>query len=236
MTQGNRFLHRLNYLMLMLIVAFAASSVLANDHSDDHSNESSDVESQAELANLLSSSTYYQADFEQTVRDAKGVLVDQSAGKMWLARPNKLRWDIVLPLEQTLIVNGQQFFQYDSDIDQLIIEPLSDQLSAMPVLLLSGDAEAIASQFSVTQIKAMPTSQNQKSPLRQLFSLKPLVKDGLFEVLTLEFKDGLLQAISILDDLQQNSRFEFTAIDTEKTIKDSRFDIDPPTHVDVIYR
>ena len=36
--------------------------------------------------------------------------------------------------------------------------------------------------------------------------------EGLFEVLTLEFKAGVLQAISILDDLQQSSRFEFTAI------------------------
>lgn len=231
--RSKKFIHRFKLFILMLAMSFTAIPLFANDVLK----EPLVASEYQQLADLLSSSTYFQAHFQQTVRDASGDIVDQSTGKIWLARPNQLRWDIVEPLEQTLIVNEQEFFQYDSDIDQLIIEPLSDQLSAMPVLLLSGNAEAIASQFTVTEIKAV-TAQivNKESALRQLFNLKPIGNEGLFEVLSLEFKDGVLQAISILDDLQQNSRFEFSIIDTTTVIDDSIFVLNPPAYTDVIYR
>ena len=231
--QIQKFIHSFQLFLFMLAVPFTAAPLFAGETSND-TVLTSEYE---QLANLLSSSHYFQAHFQQTVRDASGDIVDQSTGNIWLARPNLLRWDIVEPLEQTLIVNEQQFFQYDSDIDQLIIEPLSDQLSAMPVLLLSGNAEAIASQFIVSQIKAVTAqSTNKNAPSRQLFTLKPIANDGLFEMLSLEFKGEVLQAISILDDLQQNSRFEFTAIDIETAIEDSLFELNPPADTDIIHR
>lgn len=243
--QSNVMLYKFNIFIFMIFMSLVAGRVFANDAVESSASESlsaeiPSAEHQAVLADLLSRSVYFQANFKQTVRDANGVIVDQSSGKMWLARPDKLRWDIVEPLEQTLIVNEQQFFQYDSDIDQLIIEPLSGQLSAMPVLLLSGDAEAIAKQFIVTEIMAVASSSATLSevsaPLRQLFSLKPLSNEGLFEVLTLEFKAGVLQAISILDDLQQSSRFDFTAINVEAAINNKRFELSPPAYTDIIHR
>ncbi|MDB4456345.1 outer membrane lipoprotein chaperone LolA [bacterium] len=231
--QIQKFIHSFQFYLLMLAVPFTAAPLLADD-ALNNTVLSNDYE---QLANLLSNSRYFQANFQQTVRDANGDIVDQSTGNIWLARPNQLRWDIVEPLEQTLIVSEQQFFQYDSDIDQLIIEPLSDQLSAMPVLLLSGNADAISNQFIVAQIKAVTAhSANKDAPLRQLFTLKPIANDGLFEMLSLEFKGEILQAISILDDLQQNSRFEFTAIDIETVIDVSLFELDPPADTDIIHR
>lgn len=231
--QIQKFIHSFQFYLFMLAVPFTAAPLLADD-ALNNTVLSNDYE---QLANLLSNSRYFQANFQQTVRDANGDIVDQSTGNIWLARPNQLRWDIVEPLEQTLIVSEQQFFQYDSDIDQLIIEPLSDQLSAMPVLLLSGNADAISNQFIVSQIKAVTAhSTNKDAPLRQLFTLKPIANDGLFEMLSLEFKGEVLQAISILDDLQQNSRFEFTAIDIETVIDVSLFELDPPADTDIIHR
>ena len=234
-----RFIHRFTAVILMLAMSFTTSVLFADDKINDalidSLNDSAVVNEYELLAHLLSRSTYFQALFQQTVRDANGDIIDQSSGRIWLARPSLLRWDILQPLEQTLIVNDQQFFQYDSDIDQLIVEPLSDQLSAMPVLLLSGNAEAIASQFTVSQIKAV-TAQSANTSSRQLFNLKPKGNEGLFEMLSLEFKHEELQAISILDDLQQNSRFEFSAIDTVTPVKNSTFILNPPVETDIIYR
>ncbi|MBT5292594.1 MAG: hypothetical protein HOL40_02590, partial [Cellvibrionales bacterium] len=79
-------------------------------------------------------------------------------------------------------------------------------------------------------------STNKNAPSRQLFTLKPIANDGLFEMLSLEFKGEVLQAISILDDLQQNSRFEFMAIDIETVIDDSLFELNPPAYTDIIHR
>jgi len=234
-----RFIHRFTVTILVLAMPFTMSVLFADDKINDGLNvdliDSAVVSEYEVLADLLSRSTYFQALFQQTVRDANGDIIDQSSGRIWLTRPSLLRWDILQPLVQTLIVNDQQFFQYDSDIDQLIVEPLSDQLSAMPVLLLSGNAEAIASQFIVSEIKAV-TAQSANTSARQLFNLKPKGNDGLFEMLSLEFKHGELQAISILDDLQQNSRFEFSAIDAVTPVENSTFILNPPVETDIIYR
>lgn len=213
-----------------MVLCFSSSNILGYGLPDNHSEA---------LANLLSRSAYFQADFKQVIRDADGEVIDQAVGDVWLSRPSKLRWDITEPLEQTLIVSDDQFFQYDQDIDQLIIEPLSDQLSAMPVLLLSGDASAINKQFIVKQIKALTApSGDTKLPRSQkiLFTLKPLARDGLFQLLTLEFVDEKLQAIAILDDLEQSSRFEFSAINVDNIIDDAQFELVPPEYTDIIYR
>ena len=213
-----------------MVLCFSSSNILGNDLPDNHSEA---------LANLLSRSAYFQADFKQVIHDADGEVIDQAVGHVWLSRPSKLRWDITEPLEQTLIVSDDQFFQYDQDIDQLIIEPLSDQLSAMPVLLLSGDASAINKQFIVKQIKAVTApSGDAKLPGSQkiLFTLKPLARDGLFQLLTLDFVDEKLQAIAILDDLEQSSRFEFSAINVDDIIDDAQFELVPPEYTDIIYR
>lgn len=190
-----------------------------------------------DLAGLLSNSRYFQAAFIQEVRDSEGELIDQSQGKMLLNRPDKLRWDIDEPLEQTIVVNSGQYFQYDRDIDQLIIETLSDQLSAMPSLLLSGDAAAISAEFEVEEVKAI-TSVNgaDTAPSMQLFMLKPLAEQDLFKVLTLEFSGGILQAIGILDDLEQSSRFEFSEIDNATPIDKGQFELNPPADTDIIRR
>lgn len=213
-----------------VVLCFSTPNTLANDLTGDHSEA---------LSSLLSRSAYFQADFRQVIRDADGRIIDEAVGGVWLSRPNKLRWDIAEPLEQTLIVSDDQFFQYDKDIDQLIIEPLSDQLSAMPVVLLSGDASAINKQFVVKQIKAVTApSGDANLPRSQkiLFTLKPLARDGLFQLLTLEFVDEKLQAIAILDDLEQTSRFEFSAINVDNIIDDALFELVPPEYTDIIYR
>lgn len=190
-----------------------------------------------DLAQLLSASRYFQAAFKQQVRDSEGELIDQSQGKMLLSRPDKLRWDIDEPLEQTIVVNSGQYFQYDRDIDQLIIETLSDQLSAMPSLLLSGNAEAISAEFKVEQVKAITSASGAgTAPPLQLFKLKPLAEQGLFRVLTLEFSGGILQAIGILDDLEQTSRFEFSEIDNVTPIDKDQFELNPPADTDIIRR
>ena len=190
-----------------------------------------------QLSSLLSGSDYFQANFIQTVRDTKGEIVDQSNGSMLLSRPDKLRWNIDAPIEQTIVVNNGEYFQYDRDIDQLIIQALSDQLSAMPSLLMSGDVNAINSQFSVAEVKAISASSTvADNPVIRVFTLKPLDQDSLFEVLTLEFTNQLLQAIAILDDMEQVSRFEFSEVDTLSRVDDTQFVLNPPEGTDIIRR
>ena len=132
------------------------------------------------LRSLLAQSKYYTAKFHQTLRNRDGVTVEQSTGTISLSQPDKLRWDIASPMVQTLLVNGALFYQYDADIDQLIIEPLSGQLAYLSGLLLVDDETELAQRYKVQQIKSVTanTAEANTGPTMALFSLAPKDHQG----------------------------------------------------------
>ena len=88
------------------------------------------------LSQLLDAMTTLHASFEQRVESVDGQLLDESSGIVWLRKPAQLRWDVTAPLEQQIVVDGDTYYQYDRDIDQLLIDRLDQQLSALPQVKL----------------------------------------------------------------------------------------------------
>ena len=190
------------------------------------------------LRSLLAQSQNYTAEFRQVLHNTQGVAVEQSKGTISLSQPDKLRWDITDPMEQTLIVNGADFYQYDSDIDQLIVETLSGQLSHLSGLLLVADEAELAIRYKVKEIRKIFSNADQKTPGsgKMMFTLTPKQKDGLFAKLLLEFNADTLFAIEVEDDLGENNRFSFTSIETGADIPASTFQLDVPEGTDIIRR
>ena len=80
-----------------------------------------------QLASLLANQLNFTADFTQQSFNSEDVVVDSSSGHIVLSRPFHLRWETKVPFAQTIIINGDRYLQYDSDIDQLIISSLGSQ-------------------------------------------------------------------------------------------------------------
>ena len=94
--QTKKFIHSFQLFIFMSAMSVTAIPLSA---CEAH-NEASLASDYEQLALLLSSSSYFQAHFQQTVRDANGDIIDQSTGKIRLARPHQLRWDIIEPFER----------------------------------------------------------------------------------------------------------------------------------------
>ena len=208
-----------------------------------------------QLASLLANQLNFTADFTQQSFNSEDVVVDRSSGHIVLSRPFHLRWETKVPFAQTIIINGDRYLQYDSDIDQLIISSLGSQDIAIPSLFLSADASAIESFFTVSRvalnsvvdrdhqgdidnvnIDKIKSSHELSLLINQSYVLTPLDKSSLIAELRINFQQQLITGIVILDDFGSRSQFDFNNITASKGLDSDLFELDPPADTDIIYR
>ena len=115
-----------------------------------------------DVEKYLSGLASWSADFEQTIDDGHGHVLRSAAGRLYLQRPGKFRWDYSQPSEQLVLADGKQIWFYDKDLAQANVRDMDTGLASTPASLLSGNG-SVSAQFNVT---AMPTRGTAVVPTR----------------------------------------------------------------------
>jgi outer membrane lipoprotein carrier protein len=188
----------------------------------------------AQLANRLQALGDMQAEFSQVVIAEDDSVLDESSGWVAWQHPAQFRWEVLEPLQQTLLIDGKNYYQYDKDLQQLLVQPLSDDISVLPKLLLSGNATSIEREFYVASID----SNGEYSSTSVGFLLQPKEADALFSEVSLWFEDKQLLSIGVTDELGQLSQFRFSPLTDNSMLPtaEEMFVIDPEPEVDIIYQ
>lgn len=179
-----------------------------------------------QLQTLLQSVNTIQADFNQSVLDDFGNLLQSSKGSMSIARPGKFKWRIASPNEQLLIADGEKLWIYDIDLEQVTIKKVTTGIGDTPALLLSGPASDVVKFFNIKKLK----HENNKLQ----FELRSKDKDAMFETITLKFYFDKIQEMRLADSLGQETVVKFSNTKINKTINKNEFNFTPPKGVDVI--
>lgn len=190
------------------------------------------------LVQLLEPVQQLRARFKQVMHDANNELIDQSAGSVIWQRPMLFRWDIKEPFIQSIVVDGDKHYQYDADLEQLIVQSLADEAAALPRAILSGDVEVVQQYYTVRQVHAVAQSsalQEKKTSASGIFKLRPLDADHELREILLVFDNGMLQEMSVLDSLGQISSFQLFEQSTDAIEKED-FEIQTTEHTEVIYQ
>ena len=169
-----------------------------------------------------------QADFEQTLSDRAGKVTNQSTGKLAIKRPNRFRWDYVEPYEQVIVSDGARIWIYDSDLEQVTVRKLDAALSSTPAMLLSGEG-ALTDNFTVTE----STERNGVFWVH----MQPKRNDTDFKSVRLGFTANKLQELKFMelaDKLGQTTLLEFSNLQRNPALDDSRFAFKVPQGADVI--
>lgn len=189
------------------------------------------------------------AKFNQTVRDDKGVLVDESSGRFLWKRPDLFRWDIEQPFPQSIVLNGKEQLQYDADLEQLTIQPILEEAVTLPNILLAGDVASLDELYSVRIIESLMSSseagdknsvmqdgfaQKKEQTKKILFLLSPKDLSAELQSILMEFSGDALAAIDVVDSLQQTSRFELENIQGP-ALTEKDFEIQTAPGTSVIY-
>lgn len=200
--------------MLCGLALCAAGSVQAQDQS-----------AAQQLSQLLEPLHTYSGDFQQVLNGENGQSAQKSNGHMWLTRPGKFNWQVKAPYSQTVVSDGKKVYLYDPDLQQVSIRKLDPRVTSTPALLLSGSADQLTRDYSVSE---------RGSGKVKIFNLTPHDKGSLFQSLQMTFTGDQLTSLSMEDPSGQQTRVSFSNIKQNGSVDASRFVFHVPKGADVV--
>ncbi|AFU97830.1 outer membrane lipoprotein chaperone LolA [Simiduia agarivorans] len=181
-----------------------------------------------ELSALLTNMQSASGQFEQSLRDGEGKLLQASQGKFLVKKPGKFLWDTQSPFPQLLVSNGKRLWLYDPDLEQASLSKVDQKAQQTPALLLSGDPAKISDSFSVKRAA-------DKANGLAVYDLR--AKDGQanFGHISATFKGKTLVRMRFEDKLNNQTEFVFEQVAVNPALEDSLFEFTPPPGTDVIH-
>lgn len=172
------------------------------------------------------------ADFNQTTTVKGFATALKSAGRVYLKRPGKLRWDYLEPnLEQIFVENDQVRF-YVPEHKQVLTGQLSKMADSQAPLQLLQGAARLDKHYAVT---ATPDGAKGSGRL-PLLSLTPL-KGGPDQpqiVVEVDPENYFLRRVELHDVNGNVSNFLFSKIHANTGLKDELFAFSVPDGVEVV--
>lgn len=167
------------------------------------------------------------AAFTQEVEGLFGL--DQAAGRLWLARPDRLRWAYEQPEPQLFLLVGRRYQHYHPAERQLVIRELDpDELDASPLAFLLGSGPPLSARYRVEPLPPSPDGYT--------YRLFPLDPDSPFVGIELELGGEPLfprQAL-LYETGGTRHRYRFDDIRFEAALPDRLFQFQPPPGTEVI--
>ena len=146
--------------------------------------------------------------FQQTVMDINGALAFSSAGRFAALKPHHFRWEIESPDRQLLIATPEAFWQWDKDLDVIILRD-APEIEDLPI---SAIWNGTVNSRSSSDVETGHFGDGVKS-----FSVRS--------------PDENIIIVKFEDSLGQKTLFEFN-LETEVVVTPSTFAITVPDGVD----
>ena len=191
--------------------------------------QAADADAATALTQLLLNVKTMQADFTQIVTARAQAALPPTTGHMALARPGKFRWQILRPIAQLIIANGQRLWVYDVDLEQVTIRSLTHAAGLTPALLLSASSLNLTHDFRVQSLPNPSARANQP-----IFLLLPKDPDDPFASIRLTFLHNTIREMRLADRLGHITTITFTNVQIGTPLPATLFEFKPQPNVDVI--
>lgn len=179
------------------------------------------------LQAFVSNTHSAQADFIQEVFDQNGKRVQRASGVMQFQRPGKFRWSYQKPYEQLIVGDGEKFWLYDADLNQVTVRKLDAALGSSPAALLSGSNE-IERGFHLLDVAGRDGSL-------EWLQATPKASDSGFEKILMGFgRNGDLQVMELNDTFGNKTVLTLSAMQHNPGIPASQFRFVPPKGADLL--
>ena len=178
------------------------------------------------LREFIAATHSAQANFTQVVLDQNGKRIQSASGIMQFQRPGKFRWTYRKPYEQIIVGDGEKFWLYDVDLNQVTVKKLDAALGSSPAALLSGSNE-IERGFTLRE------SGNQDG----LDWLQAIAKtqDSSFEKILMAFNaQAELVIMELNDAFGHKTVLRFSDLKRNPQLPASQFKFVPPKGADVL--
>jgi len=167
-----------------------------------------------------------QADFTQVVLDQNGKRIQSASGIMQFQRPGKFRWTYQKPYEQIIVGDGEKFWLYDVDLNQVTVKKLDAALGSSPAALLSGSNE-IERGFTLKE------SGNQDG-LDWLQAIAKTQDSGFDKILMAFNTQAELVIMELNDAFGHKTVLRFSNMQRNPKFSAQQFQFTPPKGADVL--
>ena len=177
------------------------------------------------INDYLSGINTLKAEFKQTIYSSSKEAIDYSEGLIWLKKPEQILWEFQRPNIKKIIVDGESVSIYDTDLNQLLIIPYTDQYqSSLASILVNNDnLEA----FYEIHYKII----NNDLYMVTLFQKKD---SSLFTKIEITILEMLIHKIELWDSSEQSISIVLENTEMNISLSDASFKFIPPKGVDII--
>mgnify|MGYP001413538183 FL=1 len=179
------------------------------------------------LDQLLSNIDTITAEINQLIVESDGGILEESQIIMHIKRPEGFYWETVTPFPELLVTNGKRLWNYQPDLEQVVIEDWNPDQSALAAQLLYGKTENLEEDYYIVAIDAEQS---------QTFELKPKSPDNLYELITISFINSSLELIYIENSSGERTAWQFTSSDINPPLGEDLFEFIPPDGIEIIYK
>jgi len=197
-------------------VLFAGHGIAADEPADD---------GRVLVDAFITDVVTFSGDFEQSLIDAQGQILEVTSGTLEIQRPGQFRWAYSEPYEQWLIADGLNIWSYDVDLEQVTVKPQAEALANTPALLLGG-SDAALDQFEYQG----SVTEDGVTWVR----LVPINTDSGFKRVELAFAERRLHQMVFFDNLEQTTFVSLDNVAVNEPIDAGRFEFVVPEDVDVV--
>jgi outer membrane lipoprotein carrier protein len=177
---------------------------------------------------LLSNMDTMTADVNQLIVESDGGVLEESSILMKLKRPDGFYWETVSPFPELVVTDGEYLWNYQPDLEQVVVENWDRSRSELAAQLLAGDTSNLHQEYEVS---LRDTGNSEFSE----FSLLPRAADNIYRQINLTFHNRILDMIYIDSSNGQKTVWQFSNLTINTDIADSVFVFQPPAGVEVIY-
>ena len=165
------------------------------------------------------------ARFDQQVINADGLVEETSSGQLWIAHPNRFRWEYGGSFPELVVADGEKIWLYDEMLEQVTIREQSSLTSDSPLTLLT-DIGQLDGQFDVREL-------GDDSGL-DLLELRARNPESQFERVLLGLNGDQVTLMTMEDIFGLRTEIRFKDIKRNPQLNEELFHFTPPEGVDVI--
>lgn len=178
-----------------------------------------------QLRSFVSGTQSASGNFTQSTKSSAGVATPAQSGTFSFQRPGKFKWQIAKPYEQLIVSDGKQLFQYDPDLAQVTVRPVSEAVGSSPAQILFGSG-SLDQSFNVAALPAKDGAEWLRAT--------PKSPDAGFSRVDIGFKDGLPLRLELLDAFGQTTQVSFADMVRNPQVSADSFNFTAPKGVDVV--
>lgn len=178
------------------------------------------------LKEFIAATHSAQANFTQLVSDQNGKRIQSASGIMQFQRPGKFRWTYQKPYEQIIIGDGEKFWLYDVDLNQVTVRKLDAALGSSPAALLSGSNE-IERDFTLRE-------SGDQDGLDWLQAISKTQDSGFDKILMAFNAQAELVVMELNDAFGHKTVLRFSGLERNPQLAPTLFKFVPPIGADVL--